>query len=379
MNYNNDLEQLNTQKSDDEPSINLNNAGICDIKIEIKPEPPDDDVDNFDENISSTDPLLLLDNENFRENDFTKNCLEPTEFVAIKEEPAIMTVKIEPSDQIAHDDTKSDNYSNQIPFDSGFDWINSKSVLELTNETAWKCFCDYNFKCDGFTEEDIIGFFDMFSLKNISQNGVTSFLAKLKAMYLVRCRRIFDEEFPNALKLIAKKIPSYPKDSIEMVNNETDPAKITWLKFCDFTKKSKDFKNDDVINYFKIICEEKGSDSKEIFDEIRKIAEIYSREFNRNFHKDFEVANEYISIQMSKRKSCKRVISEVNNSTSNNCCLKIHTTNNISKIEHEVFNKRMDYEKVHTHSLIRRILTQVAPPELKTSPNAYFIMYNSVV
>ena len=68
MNSNNELEQFNTQKSD------LNN--VCDIKLEIKPEPPDN-VD-FDENIS--DPLLLL---------------EPTEFVAIKEEPMIV-IKNEP-------------------------------------------------------------------------------------------------------------------------------------------------------------------------------------------------------------------------------------------------------------------------------------------
>ena len=302
MNSNNELEQFNTQQSD--------RNSVCDIKLEIKPEPPDN-VD-FDENIS--DPLLLLE-----------PTLEPTEFVAIKEEPMIV-IKNEP--------VEDDSDSNQITFD----WINSKSVLELTNETAWKCFCDYNFKCDGFTEEDIIGFFDMFSLKNISQNGVTGFLAKLKAMYLVRCRRIFDEDFPNALKLITKKIQSYPKDSHqEMMENSQEGPKITWLKFCDFTKKKKDFKNDDVINYFKMMCEKGSGDlsARNIFDEIRKIAEIYSREFNRNFHKDFEVANEYISIQMSKRKSCKRVISEVNNSTSNT-----------SKIEHEVFNKRMDYEKV---------------------------------
>ena len=121
-----------------------------------------------------------------------------------------------------------------------------------------------------------------------------------------------------------------------MENSQEDP-KITWLKFCDFTKKKKDFKNDDVINYFKMICEKGSGDlsARNIFDEIRKIAEIYSRTFNRKFHNDFDVANDYISTQMSKRKSCKRVISEVNNSTSNT-----------SKIEHEVFNKRMDYEKV---------------------------------
>ena len=352
MNYDNDkVDQLNS---------------VCDIKIEIKPEPLDDVDDNFDDNnTSELDPLLLQNNYPENKDSTKNNWTEPTEFVGIKEEPGI-AVKNEPSsDQIFQDDTTKSIYSNQISFDdSGFDWINPKSVLEITNETAWKCFCDYNFKCDGFTEEDIIGFFDMFSLKNITQNGVTNFLAKLKAMYLVRCRRIFDEEFPNALKLINKKIPSYPKDDslslIEMAGNskgnsncEKDPAKITWLKFCDFTKKRCDFKNDDVINYFKMICEETGNDSRKIFDEIRKIAEIYSRTFNRKFHNDFDVANDYISTQMSKRKSCKRVISEVDNSpNTNNCCMKINTTNNISKIEHQVFNKRLDNEKVSAYTYI---------------------------
>ena len=211
MNYDNDkVDQLNS---------------VCDIKIEIKPEPLDDVDDNFDDNnTSELDPLLLQNNYPENKDSTKNNWTEPTEFVGIKEEPGIV-VKNEPSsDQIFQDDTTKSIYSNQISFDdSGFDWINPKTVLELTNETAWKCFCDYNFKCDGFTEEDIIGFFDMFSLKNITQNGVTNFLAKLKAMYLVRCRRIFDEEFPNALKLINKKIPSYPKDDslslIEMAGN----------------------------------------------------------------------------------------------------------------------------------------------------------------
>ena len=102
-----------------------------------------------------------------------------------------------------------------------------------------------------------------------------------------------------------------------------------------------------------MICEETGNDSRKIFDEIRKIAEIYSRTFNRKFHNDFDVANDYISTQMSKRKSCKRVISEVDNSpNTNNCCMKINTTNNISKIEHQVFNKRMDNEKVSAYTYI---------------------------
>ena len=169
--------------------------------------------------------------------------------------------------------------------------VTEADIRTQSMDAPFKEFCDFTEKTEGFVESDVFKYFEDYVFQRMKHELYSTYKVKLAASYYEKTRKEFDIDFPTVDAYITKRIRYFKSDKI-------------WQKFCDFTNKSDNFTEEEILNFLEYSFTPLTSHT--YLGLVKKYKAVMSKMYqlisNRNIFEDYPKIEELISKKITELK-----------------------------------------------------------------------------
>ena len=161
-----------------------------------------------------------------------------------------------------------------------------KMNMGLNKKEIWKQFCQFTQKTENFTQKEAAEFFEsLLDSERFSLNGLWNRMKHLAGAYNIKIGNQFSSDFPDVPITKTEIQIRFDEKKFEKSPQTKKKLKATWKKFCKYTKKTENFVENEVIDFFESLM--KCISFKELYRQIRFLVRAYFNETKRQFVDDF--------------------------------------------------------------------------------------------
>ena len=193
--------------------------------------------------------------------------------------------KVESADTNTKSDyCKSLSSTNKIEIEPQMPKINRR--MGLDKKEIWKQFCQFTKKNENFTQKEVAEFFEsLLDSKRFSLNGLWRRMQDLAGAYNMKIGNKFSNDFPDVPITKTEIKIRFDEKNFENSPQTKKILRAAWKKFCKYTKKTENFVENEVIDFFESLM--KRISFKELYKQMRLLVRAYFKETKRQFVDDF--------------------------------------------------------------------------------------------